>query len=143
MSCMWLFMFSLIAAECVSSDVFFGHQSTKISFPIFTTFYNQVFRFSPFPVEPSEHFSHNSLWLAKSGKMLPVLMSLNFCCQCQNLNKQYERINPSCLLLTIQAADVIFEWGIFSGHILGSLVPTEHHLNTAAYLSIAADHVHL
>ncbi len=33
-------------------------------------------------------------------------------------------------------------WGIFSWHTLGPLVPTEHRLNTTAYLSIVADHVH-
>ncbi len=32
--------------------------------------------------------------------------------------------------------------GIFSWHTLGSLVPMEHRLNTTAYLSIVADHVH-
>ncbi len=33
-------------------------------------------------------------------------------------------------------------WGIFSWHTLGPLVPIEHGLNTTAYLSIVADHVH-
>ncbi len=33
-------------------------------------------------------------------------------------------------------------WGIFSWHTLGPLVQTEHRLNTTAYLSIAAGHVH-
>ncbi len=33
-------------------------------------------------------------------------------------------------------------WGIFSWHTLGLLVPIEHRLNSAAYLSIVADHVH-
>ncbi len=33
-------------------------------------------------------------------------------------------------------------WGIFSWHPLGPLVPIEHRLNTTAYLSIVADHVH-
>ncbi len=33
-------------------------------------------------------------------------------------------------------------WGIFSWHTLGLLVPIEHNLNTTAYLSIVADHVH-
>ncbi len=33
-------------------------------------------------------------------------------------------------------------WGIFSWHTLGVLVPIEHGLNAAVYLSIVADHVH-
>ncbi len=34
-------------------------------------------------------------------------------------------------------------WGIFSGKLWGpKLVPIEHRLNTTAYLSIVADHVH-
>ncbi len=33
-------------------------------------------------------------------------------------------------------------WGIFSCHTLGPFVPIEHRLNTTAYLSIVADHVH-
>ncbi len=36
----------------------------------------------------------------------------------------------------------VMVWGIFSWHILGSLVPIEHRLNNTAYLSIVADHVH-
>ncbi len=33
-------------------------------------------------------------------------------------------------------------WGIFSWHTLGLLVPTEYRLNTTAYRSIVAEHVH-
>ncbi len=33
-------------------------------------------------------------------------------------------------------------WGIFSWHTLGPLIPIEHRLNTTAYPSIVADHVH-
>ncbi len=33
-------------------------------------------------------------------------------------------------------------WGIFSCHTLGPFVPIEHRLNTTAYLSIVADHIH-
>jgi len=37
---------------------------------------------------------------------------------------------------------VVMVWGIFSWHTFGPLVPIEHRLNTTAYLSIVADHVH-
>ncbi len=36
----------------------------------------------------------------------------------------------------------VMVWGIFSWHTFGPLVPIEHWLNTTAYLSIVADHVH-
>ncbi len=36
----------------------------------------------------------------------------------------------------------VMAWGKFSWHTLGTLVPIEHSLNTSAYLSIVADHVH-
>ncbi len=36
----------------------------------------------------------------------------------------------------------VMVWGIFSWHTLCPLVPIEHRLNTTAYLSIFADHVH-
>ncbi len=50
-------------------------------------------------------------------------------------------MDPSCLVSTVQAGGVMV-WGIFSWHTLGPLVPIEHRLNTTAYLSIVADHVH-
>ncbi len=57
--------------------------------------------------------------------------------------KVHESIDPSCLVSTVQAAGGgVMVWGIFSWHTLGPLVPIEHHLNTTAYLSIVADHVH-
>ncbi len=37
---------------------------------------------------------------------------------------------------------VVAVWGIFSWHTLDPLVPIEHRLNTTAYRSIVADHVH-
>ncbi len=47
---------------------------------------------------------------------------------------------PSCLVSTVQAGGGgVMVWGIFS---FGPLVPIEHRLNTTAYLSIVADHVH-
>ncbi len=58
-------------------------------------------------------------------------------------HKAHESMYPSCLVSTVQAAgDGVMVWGIISWHILGPLVPIEHHLNTTAYLSIVADHVH-
>ncbi len=52
-------------------------------------------------------------------------------------------MDPSCLVSTVQAGGGgVMVWGIFSWHTLGPLVPIEHCLNTTAYLSIVADHVH-
>ncbi len=58
--------------------------------------------------------------------------------------KEHESMDPSCLVSTVQAGGggVIMVWMIFSWRNLGPLVPIEHHLNTTAYLSIVADHVH-
>ncbi len=52
-------------------------------------------------------------------------------------------MDPSCFVSAVHAGggDVMVS-GIFSWHTLGSLVPIEHCLNTTAYLSIVADHVH-
>ncbi len=58
-------------------------------------------------------------------------------------HKEHESLNPSCLVSTVQAGGGgVMVWGIFSWHTLGPLVPIEHRLNTTAYLSIVADHVH-
>ncbi len=52
-------------------------------------------------------------------------------------------MDPSCLVSTVRAGGGgVMVWGIFYWHTLGPLVPTEHHLNATAYLSIFADHVH-
>ena len=52
-------------------------------------------------------------------------------------------MDPSCLVSTVLAGGGgVMVWGIFSWHILGPLVPIEHCLNAAAYLSIVADYVH-
>ncbi len=56
--------------------------------------------------------------------------------------KEHESMDPSCLVSTIQAGGGVMVWGIFSWHTLGVLVPIEHRLNTPAYRSIVADHVH-
>ncbi len=57
-------------------------------------------------------------------------------------HKEHESIDPSCLVSTVQAGGGVMVWGTFSWHTLGPLVPIEHRLNAAAYLSIVADHVH-
>ncbi len=52
-------------------------------------------------------------------------------------------MDPSCLVSMVQAGGGgVMVWGIFSWHTLDPLVPAEHCLNTAAYRSIVADHVH-
>ncbi len=52
-------------------------------------------------------------------------------------------MDPSCVVSAVQAGGGgVMVWGIFSWHTLGPLVPIEHRLNTTAYLSIVADHVH-
>ncbi len=56
--------------------------------------------------------------------------------------KEYEGMDPSCLVSMVQAGGGVMVWGIFSWHTLGPLVPIEHRLNATAYLSIVADHVH-
>ncbi len=73
-------------------------------------------------------------------------MSLDFCCDIQMVasicRKEHESMDPSCLVSTVQAADGVMVWGIFSWHTLGPLVPFEYRLNATVYLSIVADHVH-
>ncbi len=57
--------------------------------------------------------------------------------------KEHEIMELSCLVSTVQAAGVgVMVWGIYSCNTLGRLVPIEHRLNSTAYLSIVADHVH-
>ncbi len=57
--------------------------------------------------------------------------------------KEHESMDPSCLVSKVQAGGGgVMVWGIFSWHTLGPLVPIEHCLNTTAYLSIVAAHVH-
>ncbi len=50
-------------------------------------------------------------------------------------------MDPSCIV-SVQAGGGVMVWGIFSWQTLGPLVPIEHHLNTTAYRSIVANHVH-
>ncbi len=56
--------------------------------------------------------------------------------------KEHESTDPFCLVSTVQGGGGVMVWGIFSWYTLGPLVPIEHRLNTTAYLSIVADHVH-
>ncbi len=52
-------------------------------------------------------------------------------------------MDPSCLVSMVQAGGGgVMVWGIYSWHTLGPLVPIDYRLNTTAYLSIVADHVH-
>ncbi len=51
--------------------------------------------------------------------------------------KEHERMDPSCLVSTVQAAGGgVMVWGVFSCHTLGPLVPIEHRLNATVYLSL-------
>ncbi len=56
--------------------------------------------------------------------------------------KEHESMDPSCLVSMVQGGGGVMVWGIFYWQILGPLVSIEHRLNTTAYLSIVADHVH-
>ncbi len=58
--------------------------------------------------------------------------------------KEHESMDPSCLVSMVQVGcgGGVMVWGIFYWHTLGPLVPIEHRLNTTAYPSIVADHVH-
>ncbi len=53
--------------------------------------------------------------------------------------KEYERMDLSCLVSTVQAAGGgVMVWGTFSWHTFCPLVPIEHRLNATAYLNIVA-----
>ncbi len=58
--------------------------------------------------------------------------------------KEHESMDPSCLVSMVQVGGGggVMVWRIYSWHNLGPLLPIEHRLNTTAYLSIVADHVH-
>ncbi len=52
------------------------------------------------------------------GKMLPGLMSLDFCCNIQIVwsesgVKKHESMDPSCLVSTVQAGGGVVVWGTF------------------------------
>ncbi len=75
-------------------------------------------------------------------------MSLDFCCNILMVGsefgcKEYKSMDPSCLVSTVQTGGGgVMVWGIFSLDTLCPLVSVEHRLNSTAYLSIVADHVH-
>lgn len=54
----------------------------------------------------------------------------------------HESMEPSCLASTVQAGGFEKVRRIYSLHTLGHLVQTEHNLNTTAYFTAAAGHVH-
>ncbi len=58
--------------------------------------------------------------------------------------KEHESMDPSCLVSMVQVGcgGGVMVWRIYSWHNLGPLLPIEHRLNTTAYPSIVADHVH-
>lgn len=57
--------------------------------------------------------------------MLPGLTSLIFTCDIQKVR--------------LAAASGVMVWEIFSWHTQSIFIPTAHHLNSAAYLSIVAE----
>ncbi len=65
-------------------------------------------------------------------------MSLDFCCDIQMVGSEFAVKNMKAYI----HPGGVMVWGIFSWHTLGPLVPIEHCLNTTAYLSIVADHIH-
>ncbi|GAA6231928.1 alpha-2-HS-glycoprotein-like [Lates japonicus] len=75
-------------------------------------------------------------WTREDWRTLPGLMSLDFCCDIWMVGSQHESMDPSCPVPTVQAAAAagVMVWEVFSWHTLDPLVPTEHHLNTTAYL---------
>ncbi len=50
--------------------------------------------------------------------------------------KEYEGMDPSCLVSMVQAGGGVMVVGDISWHTLGPLVPIEHRLNATTYLSI-------
>ncbi len=88
---------------------------------------------------------YNPHRLTKIGKTLPVLMSLDLCCNVQMVGWEFGVKNMKAWIHPVLSQWfrlVVVVWGIFSWHTLGPFVPIEHCLNTTAYLSIVADHVH-
>ena len=79
---------------------------------------------------------------------MPGLTSLDFSCNIQMVGSEFgvnnmQSMDPSCLVSTVQAGGGgVMVWGIYSRHTLSPLLPIEHRLNAASYLSIVTDHVH-
>ncbi len=73
-------------------------------------------------------------------------MNFDFCCDIQMVGSKFGIKNTKAWIHPVSTFQVggggVIVWGIFSWHTLGPLVPIENNLNTTAYLSIVADHVH-
>ncbi len=69
-------------------------------------------------------------------------MSLDFCCDIQKVGSEFGVKNMKAWIHMVHAGGGVMVWWIFSWHTLGPLVPIVHRINTTAYLSIVADHVH-
>ncbi len=81
-------------------------------------------------------------WTIEDWKMLPGLMSLDFCCDIQMIESEFGVKNKKAWII-LPCLNSSGWWWWFNGWgIFSSLVPTEHRLNATAYLSIIADHVH-
>ncbi len=84
------------------------------------------------------------------GARWPGLMSLDFCCDIQMVGSEFgvKNMKHGSILPCLSSSGWWWWWwwcngvGIFSWHTLGLLVPIDHRLNSTAYLSIVADHVH-
>uniref|UniRef100_A0AAR2J0L9 Uncharacterized protein n=1 Tax=Pygocentrus nattereri TaxID=42514 RepID=A0AAR2J0L9_PYGNA len=53
----------------------------------------------------------------------------------------FENMDPSCVVSMVQAGGGGVMVEMFSWHPLGLLIPINHRLNAAAYLTIVADHL--
>ncbi len=79
--------------------------------------------------------------------MLPGLMNLDFCCNIQIVGSEFSVKNMKAWIHP--ALSQRFRWCngvgiIFLAHFVPRMyiVPIEYNLNTTAYLSVVADHVH-
>lgn len=94
-------------------------------------------------VDVRAHRRHWHTKIQKSGKMLPGLMSLHFCCSIRMVGSEFSISNIKSWLYS-----ALYEWFrlllvvIVRGELWAKLVAIEHHLNATACLRIVADHVH-
>ena len=57
--------------------------------------------------------------------------------------ENHEYMHPSCRVSTLQAGGGgVMVWGVFSWHILGTLIKVEQRLNGTGHLNIIANQVH-